>query len=112
MGFDHQGHFTLKTQRKNLCVPLPDNEASFWNRFGVMGAALVMLKMRYLGNPVLSSVSPELMRVYADFLRGARIWGYAVRGDDGLPISSPHPVQALAYQAMRELQCRLVCDRC
>jgi hypothetical protein len=87
--FDSRGQPTLKTSRKEFFVPMPNDESSLRNRFEVMGACLMMLKMRFLNNYALSTVTPELMREYADYLCGERVWGYVVKDESGLPVSGP-----------------------
>ena len=103
------GQPTLKTSRKEFFVPLPNDEASLRNRFEVMGACLMMLKMRFLNNYALSTVTPELMREYADYLCGERVWGYVVKDESGLPVSCPSLARVLGYeQSMRDLAWKLV----
>ena len=107
--FDNLGHPTLKTQKKDFYVQLPTDEPSLRIRFDVMSAALNMLKMRFISNPVLASVTPDLMRDYCDFLCGERVWGFVVRGEAGNPVSCPSLRHVLGYdQAIRDLQVRLI----
>ena len=76
--FDNQGHPTFRTQQKDFYVPIPDAEASLRNRFDVMGAFLMMSKMRYLSNSVLSTMTQDLVRDYVDDLCGERVWACVV----------------------------------
>ena len=69
----------------------------------------MMLKMRFLNNYALSTVTPDLMREYADYLCGERVWGYVVKYESGLPISCPSLFRVLGYeQFMRDLAWKLV----
>ena len=77
----------LKTSRKEFFVLMPNDEASLRNRFEVMGACLMMLKRRFLNNYALSTVTPDLMREYADCLCGERVWGYVVKDEAGQPVA-------------------------
>ena len=107
--FDNRGQPTLKTSRKEFFVPMPNDEASLRNRFEVMGACLMMLKMRFLNNYALSTITPELMREYADYLCGERVWGYVVKDESGMPVSCPSLPRVLGYeQSMRDLAWKLV----
>ncbi len=64
--FDNRGQPTLRTSRKELFVPMPNDEASRRNRLEVMGPCLMMLKMRLLTNSDFSTLTPDLTRDYAD----------------------------------------------
>jgi hypothetical protein len=69
----------------------------------------MMLKMRFLNNYALSTVTPDLMREYVDYLCGERVWGYVVKDESGLPVSCPSLVRVLGYeQSMRDLAWKLV----
>ena len=94
----------MKASRKEFFVPMPNDEASLRNRFDVMGACLMMLKMRFLNNYALSTVTPGLMREYADYLCGERIWEYLVKDEAGQPVSCP----SLKEQSLRDLAWKLV----
>ena len=107
--FDNCGQPTLKTSRKEFFVCMPNDEVSLRNRFEVMGACLMMSTMRFLNNYVVSTVTPDLMREYADYLCGERFWGYVVKDEAGQPVSCPSLYRVLRYeQSLRDLAWKLV----
>ena len=99
----------LETGKREFLTKNPGDESSLRNRFEVMGAMLEMLKMRFLSNPTVATASLPLMKEYADWLCGEKVWGFVVMGPDGLPLASPHIGHVLQYdQAIQNLQHRLM----
>ena len=83
---------------------MPNDETSLRNRFEGMGACLKMLEMRYLNNYALSTVTPDLMREYADYLCGERVWGFLVKDEARQLLSCPSLTRQLGYeQSIRDL---------
>ena len=107
--FDIQGHPTLKTQKKEFTIAMPDDESSLRARFEIMGGMLEMLKMRFMANPIVATASLSIMKEYAEFLCGETVWGLVVKGAGGTPLACPHIGHVLAYDmAIRTLQARLM----
>ena len=62
-----------------------------------------------LNNYALSTVTPDLMRGCADYLRGERVWGYVVKDEAGHPVSCPSLNRVLGHaQSLRDLAWMLV----
>ena len=106
---DAKGLLIVKHTRKDFYVPMPSDESSLRNRFEIMGAALEMLKMRFVSNAILATASLEVMKDYSEYLCGERVWGFVVKGPNSTPLACPHIGQVLQYDlAIRELQARLM----
>ena len=107
--FDSAGHPTLKTQKKDFFVAMPEDEHSIRSRFELMGGMLEMLKMRFMANPIIATASIQIMKDYAEYLCGEKVWGLVVKGTGNVPISCPHVGHVLSYDsAIRELAARLM----
>ena len=51
----------------------------------------------------------DVMKEYAEYLCGERVWGFVVKGPNSVPLACPHIGQVLQYDlAIRELQARLM----
>ena len=109
LDFDNRGQPTLKTKKSDFYVPLPTDEPSLRNRFEVMAACMCMLKMRFSNHPIFCTVEMNFFTDYVNWLCGEYVWGFVVKGAGGIPISSPHLGQVLAYElAVRELAVKLM----
>mgnify|MGYP003333722578 CR=1 FL=1 len=107
--FDIQGHPTLRTQKKEFFIAMPDDESSLRARFEIMGGMLEMLKMRFMANPIIATASLSIMKEYSEFLCGETVWGLVVKGAGGVPVACPHIGHVLAYgMATRTLQTKLM----
>lgn len=67
---DGKGILMIKSSKKDFYVPMPTDESTLRNRFEIMGAALGMLKMRFVSNRILATASLDVVRGYLEYLCG------------------------------------------
>ena len=109
MDFDERGVGTLRQQKTDFYVTMPGDKPGLDNRFVIMDHLLGMLQMRFPQNPVLATYEDGMMRDYAEYLSGDRVWGFVVKGANQEPVACPSQNMVMDYDfAIRDLQTKLV----
>ena len=89
MDFDDRGVGTLRQQKTNFYIQMPDDKTSLENRFDVMDSNLQMLKARFPQNSMLATIETTTMKEYCTWLCEEKVWGFCVKGPNQVPESSP-----------------------
>lgn len=109
LDFDERGVGTLRQQKTDFYVAMPQDKPGLDNRFEIIDTLLGMLQMRFPQNPFLATYEDGMMKDYGEWLCGDRLWGFVVKGPIQQPMSCSSQLMVMDYDhAIRDLRRKLM----
>ena len=100
---------SFKNTSKEFEVPMPANSEELETRLKVLAHGYAMTKLRFASHPKLSTAETHVFTRYWEYLKGKDVWGFVVKGANGLPVSCPHIGHVMDFDyALREKQAQLM----